>query len=310
MFELHTSAFGRFRRYDFSLPTTGHSFSIVPARGATVIDLRYRGESLLDGYATPEALEAGEWAKSALLFPFPNRLRDGRYQWGGQEYQFPINEPKTNTAIHGFASREPFAVTRIELTEEHAEITCRLDYTGHHAGYPFPLTMEVTYSLTYRGLFGLSVWVKNRHTAAIPIGLGWHPYFRLAERTDVCQLKCPPCDREILDKRGLPARQRELYTAFEQTQLIGETGFDDCFRVNEHLTLYDLRLKGPRHAITLSLSRVLFPFFQLFIPPHRQSIAIEPMSCLVNAFENGEGLISLAPSADWSAAFVLQCEAV
>lgn len=306
MFELNITPFGRFRRYDFHLPASGHGFSVVPGLGATLLSLRYRGEELLDGYATPDELEAGTWVKSALLFPFPNRLRDGCYQWLGQEYVFPINEAQTNTAIHGFAHREAFAPTRIELADEHAEIACRLDYNGHHAGYPFPLTLEVAYSLTYRGLFGVCAWVKNRHSAAIPLGFGWHPYFRLGE----CSLKLPPCTREVLDERMLPVLKREAYDAFEHLQPLGQTTLDDCFRPAEYLTLYDICLRGKRHAVTLSLSRTLFPFFQIFTPPHRQSIAVEPMTCLINAFENGEGLISVPPGGVWSAAFVLQCEQI
>lgn len=308
MFELNTTPFGRFRRYDFSFSALGLGFSVVPGSGATVLSLLYQGEEVLDGHTTPDELEAGEWAKSALLFPFPNRLRNGRYRWLGEEYAFPINELQTNTAIHGFVHREAFEPVRIELTDEHAEIACRLQYDGHFAGYPFPLTMEVAYSMTYRGLFGVSAWIKNRHSAAIPVGFGWHPYFKLSKRIDDCALKLPACSRERLDACRLPVLQQEPYDAFEQLTPIGQTTLDDCFRAAERLTLYDIRLKGERHAVTLSLSRTLFPFFQIFTPPHRKSIALEPMTCLPNAFENGEGLVSIPPEGIWSAAFVLHCE--
>lgn len=304
MFELNTCPFGRFRRYDFSFPALGHGFSVVPAFGATVLSLRYCGDELLDGCATPDELEAGEWFKSALLFPFPNRLRDGRYRWLGKEYAFAVNERLTNTAIHGFVWKEAFAPTRIELTDEHAEIACRLNYDGNCEAYPFPFTLEIAYSMTYRGLFGVNVWMKSHHTEYIPIGFGWHPYFRRGD----CSLKLPPCSRELLDERMLPTLKQEPYRAFEHLQPLDQTVLDDCFRVAENLTLYDLRLKGERHTVTLSLSRTLFPFFQIFRPPHRQSIAVEPMTCLANAFENGEGLVSVPPHGVWSAAFVLQCE--
>ncbi len=310
MFELRTEAFGRFQQYHFFHPRQGHGFSVVPGCGATLLRLRCKEVELLDGYASPEALEMGQGAKSALLFPFPNRLRDGSYRWLGKAYRFPIDEPTTQTAIHGFAYREPFVVARIELTKEHAEITCLLDYDGHCAGYPFPVTIEVTYSLTDRGLFGWSAWIKNRHTEPIPVGLGWHPYFRVAERVDACVLRCPPCERELLDERQLPLLKREAFTDFERPHPIGSRVFDDCFRLPATATLCDIHLKGDHSAVRLSFSRSLFPFFQLFTPPDRRSIAVEPMSCLINAFENGEGLRELAPGSDWSAALVVQCEAL
>jgi aldose 1-epimerase len=34
-----------------------------------------------------------------------------------------------------------------------------------------------------------------------------------------------------------------------------------------------------------------FPYVQLFTPPHRTCLAIEPMTCNIDAFNNGEGLI-------------------
>ena len=36
-----------------------------------------------------------------------------------------------------------------------------------------------------------------------------------------------------------------------------------------------------------------FNYLQLYIPPDRSSIAIEPMTCSVDAFNNGDGLIIL-----------------
>lgn len=38
-----------------------------------------------------------------------------------------------------------------------------------------------------------------------------------------------------------------------------------------------------------------FNYLQLFTPAHRKSIAIEPMTCNINAFNNKEGLIILEP---------------
>src|SRR5437762_1084573 len=37
-----------------------------------------------------------------VLFPFPNRIRDGKYTWGQKNYQLSTNDSAGN-AIHGFA---------------------------------------------------------------------------------------------------------------------------------------------------------------------------------------------------------------
>lgn len=38
---------------------------------------------------------------AAVLVPWPNRLRDGRYQADGTTYQLAVSEPDRGTALHG-----------------------------------------------------------------------------------------------------------------------------------------------------------------------------------------------------------------
>ena len=40
-----------------------------------------------------------------------------------------------------------------------------------------------------------------------------------------------------------------------------------------------------------------------YIPPDRSSIALEPMTCKANAFNNGDGLITLAPGESFEGSF-------
>ena len=58
---------------------------------------------------------------------------------------------------------------------------------------------------------------------------------------------------------------------------------------------------GGGRRMTLKASAKHFPFFQVFTPPHRESIALEPMTCNVDAFNNGQGLVSLAADKSWKA---------
>ena len=52
-------------------------------------------------------------AHGAPLIPWPNRLADGRYSFGGTEYQLALTEPENRNAIHGllrwrnWRAREP-----------------------------------------------------------------------------------------------------------------------------------------------------------------------------------------------------------
>lgn len=306
MFELTVSPFGKYRRYTLHHPETGDGFSIVPERGANVLEILFGGFNVLDGYASPEELEAGKWGKSALLFPFPNRLRDGHYSWLGHDYAFPINSAATHNAIHGFIRDEAFEVVRVELTTETAEITCRFDYRGHHPWYPFPFVFEVTFGLTNRHEFNASFFLKNRHSEPIPAGLGWHPYFRLTGKADDHRLQLPACSLVEIDERMLPTGARTPHTAFTAEASLGAAALDNCFAIDGGHPLYHLTLKGDAHTLAVVASSSLFPFFQVFTPPMRDSIALEPMTCNVNAFENGDGLVTVPAAGDWTVAFRLE----
>ena len=56
------------------------------------------GHELLDGYAVEQRATA---ARGQTLIPWPNRLRDGRYRFDGEEHQLPLTEPEKHNAIHG-----------------------------------------------------------------------------------------------------------------------------------------------------------------------------------------------------------------
>ena len=56
------------------------------------------GRELLDGYAQDEPCTA---ARGQPLIPWPNRLRDGVYEFDGERYQLALSEPAKHNAIHG-----------------------------------------------------------------------------------------------------------------------------------------------------------------------------------------------------------------
>ncbi len=306
MYELDITPFGQWRRYDIHNPLNGNGFSLVPGKGATLLDLRFSGKNVLDGYTSPEELSAGKWGKSAVLFPFPNRLRDGRYIWQNHEFAFPINNADTGNAIHGFARAEAFEVVRVELTTESAEIECRLDYKGIHDGYPFPCTLDLTFSMSNRNEFSLAFFLKNHHHQAIPAGFGWHPYFRLSEQAGDHAMHLPECEKIEIDERMIPTGARTAYETFSSDKKVADTRLDNCFQVKNTDTLYRLSLSGDKGRLSVVAGGSSFPFFQVFTPPHRESIALEPMTCNVDAFRNGEGLITVPAGGDWLEAFRIE----
>ncbi len=300
MFTIQKLPFGPYGQYRLESADGQTALHLAPAAGANVLQIILNNHPILDGYETPEALAEARGGKSAVLFPFPNRLDGGRYSFFGQEYHFPINNAATGNAIHGFVRKEAFAVDRVVLTNHYASITCSYHYSGKFDFFPFPFQLDLEFSVYTRGVFRMQVQVRNLNHFDMPVGFGWHPYFRLAENTDAHALTLPPCERVEVDNRLLPTGVRTAYSEFAAATPVAGTQLDNCFACTGHENPYRLSLQGPQGKLHLNLESEAFPFFQVFTPEERNSIALEPMSCNVNAFQNGEGLVELAPNGIWN----------
>lgn len=310
MYELTKSPFGKHTRFDLQNPLTGNGFSIVPSVGANVLDIRFSGQGILDGYSTPEELEAGKWGKSSILFPFPNRLKDGKYRWRGNEYQFPINNAATGNAIHGFVRDEAFEVSFVFLAKNSANIRCYYDYLGERSYYPFPFSLEIEFYIHDNGKFEVLVEVENLHNGPMPLGFGWHPYFRLTEAAERHSLQLPPCEKVAIDKRMIPTGGRTQFNEFQTLTFVEDTVLDNCFHNTKTSGNYQLLLEGDGHYLSMKAPVAQFPFFQVFTPPHRESIALEPMSCNVDAFNNQQGLVSLPQNKKWKGKMSMEYRSV
>lgn len=305
MYQLAIDKFGAFSRYTLEHAATGNKFEIVPEKGANLLQLAFQGKPVLDGYSTPEELDLAKWGKSAVLFPFPNRLDRGVYEWQGKSYQFPLNNAATENAIHGFVRTEAFYVVKIELAQTYATLECRFDYDGSREYYPFPFSLHLQFRIQDNQQFTVQASCTNHHTGPIPVGFGWHPYFKLDEKADQHSLRLPNCSLVHITDRMIPTGARELYTAFARKKQLADAFLDNCFFAEKDGN-YKMELSGSLGTLQVSASAAQFPFFQVFTPPHRESIALEPMSCNVDAFNNGDGLYILHPNAIWKGNIIIK----
>jgi aldose 1-epimerase len=118
-------------------------------------------EGVLDGFEAGTKPTSG---RGQVLMPWPNRLTDGRYEWDGETYQLPLNEPPY--AIHGLVRGIEWDIVG-ENTFEHV--------LEPQEGYPFRLRLRVQYMLCEDGLTVHDV-VENVGDRAAPFGAGHHPY--------------------------------------------------------------------------------------------------------------------------------------
>ncbi len=239
MYRITNADFDRYRRYILSSPDDRQAVELIPAAGANLRSIRIGGYEWLEGCTTPEHLTANPWSRSSLLFPFPNRLRDGRYEWRGQTYQFQTNDTQRDNALHGFAPLAvwPFSVVGQEATADRATLHMRLAYDGERESYPFPFEIDFSVTLRDAGVLDFDLRMRNAGGEPIPAGLGYHPYFRVGERVDDYELHLPPVELIGVDTRMIPNGKTYDFDRYAYPQRVGVDVLDNCFR---------LRGTGPR----------------------------------------------------------------
>lgn len=143
-----------------------------PERGGGLLALAvHRGGQWIDLAPDGRLPENGMRQASWLMLPYSNRIRDGRFVFGGRTHQLANGG---SHAIHGDVRRRPW-----EMVERGPD---RLRLRFDSAAYPdfnWPWPIEATVEIRLEGdAFVQSLSVMNRGTTPMPLGFGWHPYYR------------------------------------------------------------------------------------------------------------------------------------
>ena len=108
-----------------------------------------------------------------ILFP-ANRIENGKFEFDGREYIFPINEKATNCHLHGFLHNAEFHV----IEKEECFIRCRYDSDELYSFFPHRFCVEIFYSLSDMGLMQ-ETSVYNLSETDMPLFLGFHTTFNI-----------------------------------------------------------------------------------------------------------------------------------
>src|SRR5665647_3040390 len=95
--------------FQFRIHSGEHQATITDV-GAKVRSYAVGGRNVFTPFGADQVAPTGH---GALLAPWPNRLRDGRYAYAGTEYQVDISEPPTNTALHGLVMWQRWQVVAV-----------------------------------------------------------------------------------------------------------------------------------------------------------------------------------------------------
>jgi aldose 1-epimerase len=290
---------------------------LVPEAGCQCMSYTVGALDVIAGPSSANQWQAHPFRSGIpILFPWPGRIRDGRFNHGGVEISLPLNEPARRNAIHGLvwncpfriARRGPYHLTAILDSADNAELT-RL--------WPFPFVLEIEYEVG--GGLRIRARVHNTGKFAMPFGVGAHPYFHAPLRASgsraAMTIALPGADgRWPLDERMLPAGapvalegKFDLRTA----RAIGDNSYDDVFRLDSRRDPLSpcARLVDPALKLALEIrADAAFGQLVVFAPPDSAVVALEPYSCAPDAFNLAargiaSGARELAAGASFEAGF-------
>ena len=170
--------------------------------GGSLRSYTVAGIDQLDGYGPDEMAPSG---RGQVLIPWPNRLRDGTYEFDGTRHQLPLNEPELGNAIHGLVRWAGWSVAE---REAHRVVVRHILHP--QPGYPFSLALQIEYTLTAEGL-SVRTSATNVGRQGCPFGHGAHPWLTFGTATvDRGTLRIPARVVIDADERGLPMGSRPV----------------------------------------------------------------------------------------------------
>lgn len=242
-------------------------------------------------------LQYADTYASSILFPFANRIKDGIYTFNEKQYQLNTNHNKENNALHGFVYDKTFKIISENVSGSEASIELEYEEFKMTKGFPYTYKIQLIYTLNEDGL-NLNVLVKNTDSKPFPFTIGWHPYFK-SKNLYNSKVKFD-CSKKVVLGDRLITTGTEDYPQNKSLQ-IEDKQLDDCFILNSN----NIHFLTPEYDLEMTSSSK-DTFLQLYTPPKKNIIAIEPTTGISDSFNNKIGLQILEPGDTYSIDWALQ----
>ncbi|MCX7744349.1 MAG: aldose 1-epimerase [Flavobacteriales bacterium] len=268
-----------------------NNLCILPKYGGLLLFWKHRDIDLIETFDSENALlkQLEETYPNCKLSPFACRINNGEYKWNNQSFSIKPLKPDGH-ALHGWMYKTEFFIKEKLQTSEFASLVLHAAYNRQYSYYPFSFYISIKYTLYQTGKIEITTYYENTGKSTMPLVDGWHPYFITPEGTDQSYLQAD-ISEFIEANKLIPTGRNKEYLNFKDGQIIGDTHWDTCFfwKLNGKA-----RLKTSMGTIIIENIQG-YDFLQIYTPPHRKSIALEPLTGAPDAFNNKIGLTKLAP---------------
>lgn len=279
------------------LMDAGHQVSVLiaPSLGNRAVELKVHGKNLLF-FPFPDAAAFQQGGAKQLngvpfLAPWANRMAGGGFWAHDKEYRFnpdlgSVHVDRDGIAIHGMLTASPlWEVMSVGANRHSAHVTSRLQfwkYPDLMANWPFAQEYEMTYTLT-DGNLEVTTKVTNLSAAAMPVVLGFHPYFNIPDvprseaTVHIAAHKHVETDAHLVATGELtPADLPDSISLKDHTF---DDGYTDLVRGSDGRAVFSVSagakkievVYGPRYQVAV-----------IYAPPNQPFVCFEPMSAITN----------------------------
>jgi aldose 1-epimerase len=227
-----------------------------------------------------------------LLFPFPGRIGDAKFHFGGQDYQLEPGDAFGN-AIHGFVFNRPWRIVERSDSKIVGEFHASIDDPSILKHWPADFRISVSYEVRASELIS-DIRYENTGDGPLPCGFATHAYFHLplsaGQKIDDTTMKVPVDSYWELEKmiptgRILPA---EGSPSLRDGVRLGDLQFDTVF-TNLHADpdgFVRTTLSDPATGRTLTqVFDKSYTQCVVYTPGHREAVCMEPYTCVPNAIQ-------------------------
>jgi aldose 1-epimerase len=252
-----------------------------------------------------EEFRAGRATAIPLVHPWANRLEGETYRAAGEDVSLAgltLPHDANGLPIHGNLFGVEFEVHMAEDTR----VVATLDYGAYPEklrAFPFPHLLTIDARLHPKRGLNIVTRVEPTTERAVPISFGWHPFLQLpnAPRSE-WELRWPACEHVEVDERVVPTAVRTAQPA--ERAPIADRTFDDHYALGADRTFSISAGSGTRRRTLTLLFSPTYPYAQLFVPPDKEIVAIEPMTAEIDALGRGTAPV-VGPGVWFQASFNL-----
>jgi aldose 1-epimerase len=291
--------------------------SVMPSIGNRAYEMKVHGQNILyfsgNDLAQYEKRPAMEGVP--FLAPWGNRLDEAAFWANGKKYLLNMGLGNLSAGplpIHGLLVTSPFwKVTDVGADAHSAHVTSRLEfwrYPDLMAQWPFAHEYEMTYRLA-DGVLEVETTVTNFSKEAMPLVIGFHPYYRIPDiPRDEWIAHLPVRQAVVTDSRLIPTGEFKPMDLPDPLPLKGRTldnGYVDLVRDSEGRAVFSIAARGKKVEALFGRN---YPAAVVWEPAGREFICFEPMAGITDAVNlNHAGkypnLQTVAPGGKWTESF-------